>query len=307
MYLPLDTPNEVKKFYKNYEPEIALFIRYDLWFNFIHTGIKQGLKFFLINARFQENHKIFKTLGSPYKNQLQKFNTVFCSDESTTQRLKQEGFTNAIFTGDIRFDRVHRNSQDIKSMPDIEHFIDNKKLLVLGSSWEEEEQLLEQLLKHNGDQLKVIIAPHDVSEERIVSIETRFSEYSMQRYTRHSFGAEQQILIFDTIGILSRVYQYADFALVGGGFSGKLHNILEPAVFGCFISFGPEISKFPEAELFIKNDFGYAIQNEKDWISKVMELLQNEEHLNTYHQKARNFVIKNLGANRMILDQLNKL
>lgn len=303
LYLPIDTLGRVKQFYKEYAPQKALFIRYDFWYNFICEGQKQGTEFYLVNGRFQDNHFFFKWYGKPYLSLLKKFQGIFTSDEKSSKLLTAKGIKDAIYTGDIRYDRVTAITQSAKSFEVISAYKGNRNLLILGSSWEEEEGLVKRLLKVAPQNLAVIIAPHDLSRtDKILEL---FRDFKPKRYTENKFSATDQLLILDTMGMLSSVYQYADLALIGGGFSGALHNILEPAVWGCHLSFGPYVSKFPEAHEFVEAGFAYSIVNESKWIDIMQDLCSDKSKLESSKAKAKMFTAANIGATSRIISSIN--
>ncbi len=189
-----------------------------------------------------------------------------------------------------------------KPFADIKKFIGDRKVLIVGSSWEPEEDLVANLLAEKLQNLAIIIAPHDL--KRSTSIATSLAPFSPQLYTNGSFSEKDQVLILDTIGMLSSMYQYADFALVGGGFSGALHNILEPAVWGCHLSYGPHTSKFPEAQEFVEAGFAYSIVKDSEWIDIMQDLCSDKSKLESSKAKAKMFTAANIGATSRIVSSI---
>lgn len=304
MYLPLDNKSSVKQFYKDYSPEKALFIRYDLWYNLILEGIKNQTQFYLVNARFTENHFIFNWYGNPYAKLLWSFNRIFCSDQNSHKLLLSKEFTNTSYTGDTRFDRVSQIAAEAKTYNSISTFKGFRKLMLLGSSWQEEEELLAKLVGKVPSGLCYIIAPHDIS--RSLEISEKFNQYQPKLYTEDIFAAEDSILILDTIGMLSSVYQYADFAFIGGGFRGALHNILEPAIWGCHISFGPKVEKFPEASDIVNAGFALSVSNESDWIQEIIQLSEENDRLDQIKKTATSFVSENMGVVQKMMPEITQ-
>jgi 3-deoxy-D-manno-octulosonic-acid transferase len=301
MYLPLDTSKNVKQFYKNYNPQKALFIRYDFWYNFIQYGQKNDTKFYLINGRFQSEHFIFGLFGRPYLKLIRKFENLFTSDKISSELLKKIN-EQTHFVGDTRYDRVAEISKTAKDYPDIHHFKGERKLLIAGSSWEKEETLTKNLLDTEPENLALIIAPHDIQRtEQILEV---FKPYSPKRYTHADFDEKTSVLVLDTIGMLSESYRYADFSLIGGGFHGALHNIIEPAVWGNHISFGPQYQKFPEAQDAIEHGFGFSITNQNQWIEMIHDLLKNDQKLNKVKKLSRDFVINQQKATKKIVNHI---
>ncbi len=257
----------------------------------------------MINARFTKNHFVTKLWGRPYKRLLSQFNHIFTSDENSIEILESMSINNLTHTGDTRYDRVFQIVEKATQFPEIKKFKEDKKLLILGSSYTEEEGVLEKLL-HSKIDIKVIIAPHHIHEERIRQIKNRFKDFAIQTYSELDLSKPCQILILNTIGMLSSVYQYADFALIGGGFSGALHNIIESAFWGCALSFGSNFNKFPEAQSMISHNLAYPITDSKLWIEWVEKLLNDEEQFHSKKNALIHFCEKNLGASDKIISFL---
>ena len=304
MYLPLDTSKNVRQFYKKYNPQKALFIRYDFWYNFIQYGQKNDTKFYLINGRFQSEHFIFGLFGRPYLKLIRRFENLFTSDKISSELLKKIN-ERTHFVGDTRYDRVAEISKTAKDYPNIKNFKGNRKLLIIGSSWEKEETLTKNLLDTEPENLAIIIAPHDIKRtDQILEV---FIPYSPKRYTHADFDEKTSVLVLDTIGMLSESYRYADFSLIGGGFHGALHNIIEPAVWGNHISFGPQYQKFPEAQDAIEHGFGFSITDQNQWIEMIHDLLKNNQKLNKVKKLSRDFVINQQKATKKIVKCLSMI
>lgn len=303
MYLPYDTRKQVADFYSRYSIEKAVFIRYDLWYNFINSGLKKGIDFYLINARYSRGHFILGFGGIPYRKLLNSFEGLFASDHKTVE-LSFKKLPKMQFTGDTRYDRVKRIQDSAQEFDSIAKFKDDKPLLVLGSSYFYEEDLLEKILPEIQD-LKVIIAPHNVSEERILELESKFSAYQPKLWSKGNADKYSHLLIVDTIGVLSALYRYSDVALVGGGFTGALHNIIEPCVWGNVICFGPLTEKYPEAQSCKEAGFAFDVKNGEELLQLVSRLLEAQEEIQRLKGEARMFVEERLGATNKILAYLN--
>ena len=301
MFLPLDSAKAARKFYRDYQIKKAIMVRYDLWYHFLREGLSRNIAFYLVNARLHANHKLLGWGGKPYQKLLKQFSRVYCSDQDTVKHLKGLGIHQVEFSGDSRFDRVYERCNEAPTYPAIATFKGDERLLVLGSSWPEEEDLL---LANSAwmDQVKVIIAPHDVGSARVAQLMKKFNEYDPVKWSDGPPRPDARLLILDTMGMLASVYRYADVALVGGGFKGALHNILEPAVWGCTLFYGYKTEKYPEAHWFQEAGFGHSISNAEEWKMHWEQLTDERLELNA--KKAVDFVEMNLGATEKIFQEL---
>jgi 3-deoxy-D-manno-octulosonic-acid transferase len=214
--------------------------------------------------------------------------------------LKSIDINQAILSGDTRFDRVIENKENVQKDPVLEEFSKGKKAFVIGSSWPEDEDLLKNLVL--DIQFPTIIAPHDISENHLLQIEKKFGK-SIVRYSKWKSNSSEKIILIDSIGKLANAYSYGKLAYVGGGFSGSLHNILEPAVFGLPIIFGPKHKRFPEAQTFISAGIAFSVSNKDELQSAFDQILENEVELKT---KTSELVLASKGATRKIIDFLNQ-
>lgn len=302
-YLPIDTLKNAKTFIKAVQPKMVFFVKYEFWFNYIMELKHNHIPTYLISGVFRENQLFFKWYGKWYKQVLSGFTHFFVQDENSKKILLKYNFKNVTLSGDTRFDRVFENALSPKKVSLIEQFKGRKILLVGGSTWQPEEQILADYSILNPD-FKIVIAPHDISETHISQIVKlfngnclRFSKADVDNVTKFN------ILIIDNIGLLSNIYQYADIAFIGGGFTGALHNILEPASFGNVVFFGPNHLKFHEAQELINQNGAVEIANENDFISKINYCLDN---LDFYKKCSKKFVKDRIGATAFILKSINK-
>ena len=304
LYLPLDTKENAMEFVEKTNPSIAIFAKYDFWFNTIEAIQKKNIPTLVFAANLHPKQLYFK-MGWQWQEQILKnISRLQLINDKHLPFLLKHGFKNTSISGDPRFDEVgnkHNNSTE-----KIKTFISSKICLVLGSSWKEEENLV----RKHFDQLKhlaIIIAPHDISEKRIKSIEKRFKDKTI-RYsqTKAEIKETDKVLIIDSIGLLAQLYNYSDISFVGGGFSGKLHNILEPASTNNAVLFGPKHQKFFEAVELIKLSGAFSITNGANLINVIKEL-EKENQLEKTKTIASNFVTKNKGATSIIFNQLKEL
>ena len=302
-YLPLDTPSNAQKFIQLTNPCIAIFAKYDLWFNYLLELQKKSIPTIVFSAHLKSNQLYFKKGFKWQKKILQNFSKILVINKNVQQYLKNEGFTNTLVCGDTRFDQVGINSEE--NLSDIIEFINNRTCIVIGSSWNREEKLIQKVYaKISG--FAIIVAPHNISENRILEIEKTFQNNTIRLSKIKENNKSNPILIIDSIGLLSQIYQLSDIALVGGGFSGKLHNILEPASTNNVVLFGHNYNNYPEAEELISKKGAFSVKNEKD-LATLFEIIKDVNQMKCYKEKALDFVIKNKGATKIILNEIKKL
>jgi 3-deoxy-D-manno-octulosonic-acid transferase len=293
-YLPIDIPSKARNFLKHFSPSQAFFVKYEFWSNFIFEAKKQDVKVYSVCTIFRENHRFFKWYGSFFRKTLRQLDYFFVQNQQSIDLLKSIGLSNASLVGDLRFDRVIENKKLLEKDSILEQFIYSKEVWVLGSSWSIDESFLAQaVLNFDG---QIILAPHDISEKHLLEIEQRFSGETI-RYTHFSAEKNKKIIILDCIGKLANAYSYGTFAYVGGGFTGSLHNILEPAVFGLPVLFGPKHKRFPEAQLFLDQQVGFSVSSEEE----LNDALKNiKENLESLQLKITDLVQANTGASEKI-------
>lgn len=296
LYLPEDTPKNALNFIEIIKPEKALFIKYDFWYNYLFYLTNKNIPTYFISSRFYSNHFIFSFLGkSLYKGLLNRVNCFFVQEEFSLKLLRENGYSNAIVSGDTRFDKVMQTALEKSGFLDIETWIKNQRVILFGSSWENEEKIAADFYKKHSD-WKVIIAPHDVSEKHLKEIEKVFSS-DLILYSNIGNAKETNVLLIDNVGMLSQLYQYADIAFVGGGFSGKLHNVLEPLAFKIPVICGKNISKFWEAEEAKKLGILYTVNS--------IDELNLESLLRIDKKSIEKFVQKYTGATKKIIAYIN--
>jgi len=299
MYLPLDTPKNAKKFIRYFKPKQAFFVKYEFWYNFIHQAKKNGTEIYNVSGIFREDHRFFKWYGGLFRKLLKKFDWFFVQNENSKKLLESIQLKNVIVSGDSRFDRVIENKGNVVENPKIKQFKNNEELLIIGSSWpEDEEVIIPWINNYSG---KVLIAPHNIDENHINGIIEKIPNAVRYTTSENSDISSNQILILDTIGQLANAYSYGDIAYIGGGFSGSLHNILEPAVFGLPVLFGPKHQRFPEGQSFIDNGFGFSISTTEEFNSAFLKIKDNYTSIS---QKEKDFVENNAGASGRIIEKI---
>jgi 3-deoxy-D-manno-octulosonic-acid transferase len=310
VYLPLDTKSNAQKFIKAINPELVFFIKYEYWPNYLNKLKKLEIKTYLISGIFRENQAFFKWYGGFYRNALKTFDYFFVQNESSKNLIQSIGFNNVKISGDTRFDRVIAILERDNSLDFIEQFKDNKTTIVIGSSWPKDENLLVNYINNAQSNLKFIIAPHNIKSEQIANLKSQITKstilFSENVETRHALSIqEKNVFIIDTIGILTKIYSYADIAYVGGGFGNPgVHNILEPATFGVPIVIGPNYSHFAEAIALVHQEGCVSISNQNELDEAFDNLISNEDVRHEKGHICSTFVQMNKGATEVILKHI---
>lgn len=297
-YLPIDTKANARRFIRHFRPTNTFFVKYEFWTNYISEARKANSNLYSISAIFRPDHRFFKWYGSFFRKTLHQFDYFFVQNKSSLDLLYSIGIQHAMISGDTRFDRVIENKKQVQPDEVIESFLGSHKALVVGSSWGEEEAILEEVLSSLPSDFKLIIAPHDIGESHLNQIEKRFGS-NLMRYSKFDASFNGNVLLIDSIGRLANAYSFGTVAFVGGGFSGSLHNILEPAVFGLPVIFGPKHKRFPEAQTFIDAGVGFQISDGASFQQAFRFILENEVDLKS---KTAQLVLQSTGATRRILE-----
>ncbi|WP_310555596.1 glycosyltransferase N-terminal domain-containing protein [Flavobacterium sp.] len=309
VYLPLDTKSNAKKFLHLVHPELVFFIKYEYWPNYLNVLHKNNTKTYLISGIFRKKQAFFKWYGGFYRNALQTFDYFFVQNESSKILLQSIGFTNVKISGDTRFDRVVSILERDNSLDFIDSFTSfgktKRTTIVVGSSWPKDESLLINYI-NQSKKVKFIIAPHNIKAEQIQELNNKISKKVVLFSEKDAKNlADFDVFIIDTIGILTKIYSYADIAYVGGGFGNPgVHNILEPATFGIPIIIGPNYSHFAEATALVNSEGCISISNEKELNEAFHLLLQNEDIRYEKGHICSTFVEMNKGATEVILNHL---
>jgi len=304
-YLPSDTIRNSKKFITKINPKLVFFVKYDFWFNYLNQLHNKKIPTFLISGIFRKNQIFFKKIGKPYQKVLKFFDILFVQNQESIDLLKSINLSNAIITGDTRFDRVIEIAENSINIEIAEKFVMDKKCLIAGSTWLADEKILCEFINDCNNDFKFIIAPHQIEENHILELllllkkpTVRFSKANFDKIT------EYQVLIIDNIGMLSSIYKYGHVAYIGGGFGSGIHNILEASVYGIPVIFGPNFKKFNEAVemINIKTAFSINFIEEFNQIAKPL-LMDNFFRKNTA-EKAKEFVYKNKGSSEKIMKKI---
>lgn len=302
-YLPADTALNARRLLQLLKPTTVYWVKYDFW-HFILSEIQlQQIPNYLVCSIFRKEQPFFATWGAFFRQQLTFFTTIFVQDEAS-KKLLAAIKVNALVAGDTRFDRVATIAAENKSLEDIDHFCQSKKVMIAGSTWKVDIDQLKAALPNNFfERYRLVIVPHDVNESNIAYIENQFPGQTI-RYSAYSNEILSPILIVDSTGILSTIYRYGTFAYIGGGFGVCVHNILEAAVYGVPTIFGPHHTKAKEALDLIQQNGAIAVSSTNE-LKQAITNLQNEKECQLYSTLAKNYVERNTGATEQILKATN--
>lgn len=311
IYFPLDTKQNAKQFLDLIHPELVFFIKYEYWPNNLNELKKRQIKTYLISGILRENQVFFKWYGGFYRKCLTAFDFFFVQNESSKKLLQSLGYQNVKISGDTRFDRVVSILERDNSLNFIEKFKNNTTTIVIGSSWPKDEELLVNFINNSAENVKFIIAPHNIKSEQILELQNSITKksilFSDSVQTLHATSLQEyNVFIINTIGILTKIYNYADIAYVGGGFGNPgVHNILEPATFGIPIVIGPNFNHFAEATALVNMEGCISISNQKELNDAFSNLIFNEDIRLEKGHICSTFVQMNKGATDVILNHLD--
>lgn len=300
LYLPLDTVKNAHRFVQYFRPSKTFFVKYEFWSNYVTELKRFHSKVYNVSGNFRNDQRFFKWYGRHFRKTLQLFDHFFVQNEKSKELLKGIGITRVTVSGDSRYDKVQETKKRLKPNEKLAAFCAGEKVFIVGSCWPADEQIVLPVV--NAMKGKVIIAPHNIENKNMENIEKQLSRTSV-RYTafNEQDSGDYAILILDTIGHLSAAYSYGKTAYVGGGFSGNLHNILEPAVFGLPVIFGPKHERFPEGKQFIESGFGFSVST-TDELRNALETI--EKDYAALSQKESAFMESKAGVSTKILEEL---
>jgi 3-deoxy-D-manno-octulosonic-acid transferase len=307
-YLPADTIRQARRFLALINPCVAVFVKYEFWFNYLNELKRKSIPVFVISANFRGTQHFFKWYGDWPRTALGKIDHIFVQNESSRELLAFVGINNVTISGDTRFDRVIDIASHIKSFPLVESFVHDSIILVAGSTWPPDEDLIFSVMASPSTKFKLIIAPHEIHPKRIEALISRpglnIIRYSEANETNLK---EANVLVIDGIGMLSSLYRYSSIAYIGGGFGVGIHNTLEAATFGKPVIFGPNYHKFQEAIDLLDLGAAFSIKNEEELTSAIQKLLSDTSFYLNASQKAGEYVRENAGATRIIIKKLSEL
>lgn len=308
-YLPFDKKRNVKKFLRLIQPQMAVFIKYEFWYNYVNQLHKRNIPIYMVSAIFRPSQVFFKWYGERMRKMLRFYTCICVQDNESANLLKNISVTNTVVCGDTRFDRVIDIQEQAKKLDLVESFArkaeeEKEKILVAGSSWPKDEDVIIPYFNMTTD-LKLIIAPHEIDEAHLRYIESNLQRPHI-RYSKASWDdmSKYDCLIIDSFGLLSSIYRYGQVAYIGGGFGVGIHNVLEAAVYNIPVIFGPNFKKFREAQQLIEQGGGYSIADNDSFRGLMDEFLQYDNILKAAGDNAGNYVHSNAGVVKHVMEVL---
>ena len=308
-YLPLDTKANARRFVREASPELALFVKYEIWPNYLKELKEKEIPALLVSGNFRPNQIYFKSSYAFMKEALKSFKHIFVQNKTSANLLQKQGFDNVSISGDTRFDRVSNQLEMDNRLDFVETFKDNHLCVVCGSTWPEDEELFLDFINQSGETVKFIIAPHQIKASHIVAFRKKLVKKSVVFSEKdHKDLTDYSVLIIDTVGLLTKIYAYADIAYVGGA-AGKtgLHNILEPAAFGLPILIGKNHQKFPEAEQLQEKEGLFSVKTKKECGEILRRLIDDSDLRAQTGRNSFQFINENRGATAIIMSYLESL
>lgn len=306
MYLPLDTARNARLLVNYLFPEIVIFIKYEFWYHFLNHLKNQGIPLFLVSGVFRPDQLFFKWYGKWYRKFLDCFTHIFVQQDNSSLLLRQFGLTRVTVAGDTRFDRVRAVAETEYKNSYLENFSGGSRVILAGSTWEKDEEIIYQAYRELTEDIRWIIAPHELSRTHIERLSKWFPSSVLFTELEHEIPVGTRVVIIDSIGQLSYLYRYGALAYIGGGFGKGIHNILEAATYGLPVIFGPAYTKFSEAVDLAAMGGAFPVQDERELLFTIHQQFENPELLKTSSQIAANYVKDKLGATSKILEEVCK-
>ena len=305
-YLPLDTPGNARKFLDVVKPKLAVFIRYEYWYNFLWAMFRRDIPVVIASAIFRKDQLFFKPYGSWCRKALKRISHFFVQNEESLDLLESIGVGNKDLSGDTRFDRVWEAAKEAREFSLVERFLAGGTCLVAGSTWPFDDELLKEIVPAFPE-LKFVIVPHHVDGANIRRISSLFEE-GVALYSR---GEEQdlegrRVLVVDTIGILTYLYRLADLAYIGDGFGAGIHSIMEPAAFGMPIFFGPNYHNFQEAVDLVERGGAFAVNDQQELMEGIRRFADDASARQRVGRICREYIEEKRGATDRVMMGLRK-
>ena len=309
-YLPLDTRANARAFLDAVQPRLAVFVKYEFWYHFLNEAFQRQIPAVVVSAIFRPEQVFFKPWGGFFRSILTRFTHIFTQNEASAQLLRGVGLTRVSVAGDTRFDTVVATAlAPARLLPLVDAFVaDGAPVLVVGSSWTEDLPVLRPLLDRYGPELRVLLAPHEVTEANLRQVEANLPG-PVQRYSQADVEtvAQARILLFDNVGLLSQLYRFGEYAYVGGAFGKGLHNTLEAAAFGLPLFFGPTYTKFQEAVELVEMKGAFPVRDGAELLAAFAYLWNTDDARLRLQDNILDYVHDRAGATRTIMAALRHL
>ena len=307
-YLPMDTKKNAIKFLDLVNPKLVIFVKYEIWPNYLRALSQRNIPTLLISALFKENQIYFKSYGGFMRKTLHNFTHIFVQDTKSIELLSKINIKNTSISGDTRFDRVIEILERDNNLAFMENFKNGAKTLVAGSTWPDDEEVLVPYINTGESSLKFVLAPHNIKPEHINKLKSSINKKTiLYSELENKDLSAYEVLIIDTIGLLTKIYSYAEISYVGGGFATGLHNTLEPAVYGIPVIIGPSFKGFKEAEDLVNKGGVLVVKSPAEFFTLVNDLLKDEEHLKRTGDINSTYVSENKGASIQIMAYVRTL
>lgn len=307
-YLPMDTKKNAIEFLDLVNPKLVIFVKYEIWPNYLRALSQRNIPTLLISALFKENQIYFKSYGGFMRKALHNFTHIFVQDTKSIELLSKINIKNTAISGDTRFDRVIEILERDNNLAFMENFKNGAKTLVAGSTWPDDEEVLVPYINTGESSLKFVLAPHNIKPEHINKLKSSINKKTiLYSELENKDLSAYEVLIIDTIGLLTKIYSYAEISYVGGGFATGLHNTLEPAVYGIPVIIGPSFKGFKEAEDLVNKGGVLVVKSPAEFFTLVNDLLKDEEHLKRTGDINSTYVSENKGASIQIMAYVRTL
>ncbi|MCG8580227.1 MAG: 3-deoxy-D-manno-octulosonic acid transferase [Bacteroidales bacterium] len=305
LYLPADTRRNARRFIDVIRPDKVFFIKYEFWYHFLTELASRQIPVYGVSMIFRKDQSFFKSYGLWFRKMLSAFEKFYVQDEVSGDLLKGIGISNYSVAGDTRFDRVRDIAKESKDFEIVKQFVgESDKVIVAGSSWAPDEDILINYIQNINKDVKLIIAPHEIHKEHIQQIESKLKVPYLKYTEAENTSPDARVLIINTIGMLSAIYKYGQVAYIGGGFGVGIHNTLEAATYGMPVLFGPNYRKFKEARDLIELEGGFTIKNGSEFKEQMEEFWNNPALLKASSEKAGEYVNKMCGATKLIMEEV---
>ncbi len=310
-YLPLDTHANAIQFIDTVKPRLAVFVKYEFWLNFLFVLRQRSVPTYLVSAVFRQHQPFFKWYGGVFRKGLLCYQEIFTQDQTSATLLQSLHTGKVVVAGDTRFDRVLEICANPRALEGLNEFTRNRPVIIAGSTWPRDEEYLlasYTALKQSYPGARLIIAPHEINQANIERLWSLIGNAQLSsQFITDEIDQDKDVIIVNTMGYLSSIYQYGTMAVIGGGFNNGIHNILEPAVYGLPVLFGPNHHKFNEAAELIREQGGFCFSSQEELQEKLLALLGNETYLRETSAKAKRYVQQRAGATKKIMESLSAL